>query len=300
MVTTLPSALLGRTNLRVSTIGFGALEIGRDWGLGDDNARSRPDEGQTGATLNEVLDLGVNLIDTARAYHRSEERIGKFAAGRRSEYVLASKCGEHSSEPNTYYDFAYQAVSDSIDLSLRLLCTDHLDLIQIHFGPDPESVLDSGETVRAMRDAQQSGKVRFLGASPPRHLIDRCVTSGDFDVVQVAFSLLDQGASDSIARAANSGVGVLIRSGLGAGWLTPKACAEPEEKRPEKVIKLLELTKGDGRLLHALALHHVVSTPGVSSILVGSKHASHVKECIDLLSTPIDADMLEQARFVGR
>src|SRR5207302_1726109 len=114
-----------------------------------------------------------------------EERIGKFVANRRKEYVLATKCGEHSEEPHTYYDFSYTAISESIDTSLRLLQTDVIDVLQIHFGPEPAKVLDEGETVRAMKDAREAGKVRFLGASPGTNLLDRCIEAGDFDVLQV-------------------------------------------------------------------------------------------------------------------
>jgi aryl-alcohol dehydrogenase-like predicted oxidoreductase len=96
---------LGETGRQVTFIGFGGLEIGRDWGLGDDASRQRPDDVQAGAVLNAALDAGINLIDTASAYHRSEERIGQSIAHRRGEYFLATKCGEHNDEPGTFYDF---------------------------------------------------------------------------------------------------------------------------------------------------------------------------------------------------
>ena len=68
----------------VTFLGFGALEIGRNWGMGSDN--ERPCEEIAGEVLNTVLDLGINLIDSASAYHRSEERIGKYVSNRRNEY----------------------------------------------------------------------------------------------------------------------------------------------------------------------------------------------------------------------
>lgn len=104
--------------------------------------------------------------------------------------MLATKCGEHSSEPSTYYDFSYDAVRASIETRLRLLCTDVIDVLQIHFGPDPERVLEAGESLRAMQDTRAEGKVRFLSASPPDHLIEACIGTGAFDVLQVNYSLL--------------------------------------------------------------------------------------------------------------
>jgi aryl-alcohol dehydrogenase-like predicted oxidoreductase len=93
---------LGKSDYRATFVGFGALEIGRNWGLGQGSEVERPKQEVAGEVLNTVLDLGINLIDTASAYHASEERIGLYIADRRSEYILASKCGEHSREPHTY------------------------------------------------------------------------------------------------------------------------------------------------------------------------------------------------------
>lgn len=286
---------LGNTGLQVTFIGFGALEVGRDWGLGDAEQRRRPAEEDAGKTLNAVLDLGVNLIDTARAYHESEARIGKYVAHRRAEYVLCSKCGEHSDEPRTYYDFSYGAVAESIDLSLRLLRTEVIDVMQIHFGPDPQKVLEEGETVRAMREAQEAGKVRFLGASPGMDVLQRCILSGDFQVLQIGYSLLDQSAHDLITLAHEKGIGVLIRSGLAAGWLTPRVLTVSPEQRPLKVQKLLELCSGDAELLHALALHFLHRHPGISSVLIGTRHAENLQRNLRLLERPVGESLLDEA-----
>ncbi len=285
---------LGRTGLEVTLIGFGGLEIGRDWGLGDEAARRRPEAEEAGRTLNGALDLGINLIDTARAYHRSEERIGAYLAPRRNEYVLATKCGEHSEEPRTYYDFSYQAIAASIDTSLRLLQTDVIDVLQIHFGPEPEKVLAEGETVRAMKEAREAGKVRFLGASPGNNLLDRCIESGDFDVLQVGYSLRDRGARDLITKAGDRGIGILIRGGLGAGWLTPRVLTVPPAERPEKVRALLDLVNGDANALHALALAFLRAHSAISSILVGSRSAENLRQNGERLQQPIDSELLER------
>jgi len=291
---------LGNTGLQVTFIGFGALEIGRDWGLGDAEQRRRPAEEEAGKTLNAVLDMGINLIDTARAYHESEARIGKYISHRRAEYVLCSKCGEHSDDPRTYYDFSYQAVRDSIDLSLRLLRTDVIDVMQIHFGPDSQKVLDEGETLRAMREAQEAGKIRFLGASPGMDVLERCIESGDFQVLQIGYSLLNQSAHDLITRAHEKGIGVLIRSGLAAGWLTSRAVTVPPEQRPPKVRKLLELCNGDAELLHALALHFLHRHPGISAVLVGTRRAENLRRNIHLLQRPVDENLLQEVIAIGR
>lgn len=292
---TLERRALGKTGLEVTIIGFGALEIGRDWGIGNEDERKRPSEEDAIRVLHGVLDEGINLIDTARAYHRSEERIGKALAERRREFILASKCGEHSQEPDTYYDFTYEAVRDSIDLSLRLLQTDYIDLMQIHFGPDPARVLATGETLRAMREAQEAGKIGFLGASPPLEIIDACIESGDFDVIQVDYNLLDRSAEPLIEKAAERGIGVLVRSGFARGALTPKILQTNDPHLRAAVEPLLNLVDGDASRLPALALAFLQSNPAVSSILVGSKRLENIKANIQALHAGLDPGLLDEA-----
>ncbi|MEC8910513.1 MAG: aldo/keto reductase, partial [Chloroflexota bacterium] len=83
----IPRRILGRTNLQVTTLGFGAMEL-----RGGQNGPSLSDD-DAEKLLNQVLDKGINFIDTSIDYGRSEELIGKCISHRRSEYVLASKCG---------------------------------------------------------------------------------------------------------------------------------------------------------------------------------------------------------------
>jgi aryl-alcohol dehydrogenase-like predicted oxidoreductase len=221
-------------------------------------------------------DLGINVLDTASAYLLSEERIGKAAAARRGEYFLASKCGEYSNyaEQTTAYDFSYEAVSASIDNSLKLLQTDVIDLMQIHFGPDQQKVIDDGECVRAMLDAKAAGKIRFLGASCEGDIARQCIESGDFDVMQMNYSLLDMSNDPNIALCREKGIGVFVKTGLGRGKLTPKVLTEldtlqGDEKR--KVEALLDICHHDGDLLMAVAIQFLYATAGVSSVLLGSK-----------------------------
>ena len=146
-----------------------------------------------------------------------------------------------------------------------------------------------------MKDAREAGKVRFLGASLGNHLLDRCIESGDFEVLQVGYSLLDRGAHDRIARAGDRGIGILIRGGLGAGWLTPRALTVPADRRPEKVRALLDLVGGDGAALHALALAFLRSHSAINSILVGSRSVDNLHQNLARFTQPVDPALLERA-----
>ncbi len=281
----------------VTVLGFGALEIGRDWGLGEGQRRRRPEAETAASVLHAVLDLGLNLIDTASAYHQSEARIGDAVHSRRSEFVLASKCGEHSSEPGTYYDFSHDAIRDSILRSRELLQTSVIDLMQIHFGPNPERVLDEGETVRAMREAQDAGHVRFLGASCPNHLATRCIRMGCFQVLQLDYSLLNRSAEQAIHEAHAAGIGVLLRGPLAGGWLTPRA-AETSAQNPAMQARLrpyLDLVGQDWARLTALGMAFCARHPGVSSMLVGTKSVEHLRANVQACREGVPADILEAA-----
>lgn len=290
MLKALEKRVLGKTGEKVTFIGFSASEIGRDWGLGNGSEIKCPEEVEEGKVLNLVLDMGINIIDTASAYHKSEERIGKFISHRRNEYFLTSKCGEHNDEPNTYYDFSYKAVKSAIDNSLLMLKTDYINLMQIHFGPDPQKVIDEGETLAAMKDAQKEGKVKFLGASCDGDIARQCIESGNFDVMHMNYSLLNRSNEELISLCGKKDIGVLIRGGFARGLLTSRVILhlDKEIKDKDKILKLLEYVKGDGNKLSAVALKFLYNNPNISSVLLGTKNVSHLKNNIQLLEDDIE------------
>lgn len=285
----------------VSFFGLGALSIGRDWGIGSREEVKRPDEKEAKEVLHAVLDKGINIIDTASAYHRSEERIGKYLSTRRNEFYLASKCGEHNDEPNTYYDFSYQAIKESIGRSLALLQTDEIDIMQIHFGPNPEEVLEKGETLRAMKEARKEGRVKLLGASIDGNLARQCIESGDFDIMQMEYHLLNQKNRSNIQLAKEKGIGVFIRTGLGRGMLTARASQLLSKGAEEnKKLKLLvNLVNKDYALLTKLALHFLYETEGISSVLIGTKSTKRLDQNMRLLEEDIDPILLKKAIEIG-
>lgn len=294
--------MLGRTGQAISVIGLGGLEVGRDWGIGQGEVTQRPSEDQAITFLQQVLDLGVRMVDTAAAYHQSEARIGMALEHRRAEYFLASKCGEHSREPHTYYDFSYEAIADSINQSLGRLRTDEIDLMQIHFGPEPAKVIKEGQTLRAMQDARDAGKVRYLGVSPEVEHLPQLIDSGDYDAVQVTYNLLDRSAEDEIKRAADHGLGVLVRFPLAMGWLTPRASDWIEQNPTQKsrLAPYLELVHGNYQELYRLALHFVARMPEVTSILVGTKNIDHLQQAVEAVSSAIDPDVMQVATKISR
>ena len=123
---------LGRTDLNVTQLGFGAMEVRgkRIW-----NGRSVTD-GQAEAILNAVLDGGINFIDTAYDYGRSEDYIGKFISGRRDEYYLSTKCGcsflDKGDHEETPHIWTKENLLTNIESRLKRRKTDYVDIWQLH------------------------------------------------------------------------------------------------------------------------------------------------------------------------
>jgi aryl-alcohol dehydrogenase-like predicted oxidoreductase len=114
-----------------------------------------------------VLDAGISIIDTSPDYGRAEELIGRAISGCRDEFFLASKCGCPHGLPVDFFhphDYSPANIRAGVELSLRRLNTDRIDLIQLHMNPS-RSTLELDESVAALQRPQEEGKLRFLGIS---------------------------------------------------------------------------------------------------------------------------------------
>src|SRR5262249_25115808 len=141
---------LGSSGLNVSVVGVGCNNFG-----------FKIDEDATKAVVSAALDEGLNLFDTAASYGASEERLGKALGSRRAEVVIATKVPPPH-EPTKPTPGSRQHIVEACEGSLRRLGTDYIDLYQMH-RPDPLTPID--ETLRALDDLVQAGKVRYLGSS---------------------------------------------------------------------------------------------------------------------------------------
>jgi aryl-alcohol dehydrogenase-like predicted oxidoreductase len=169
---------LGRTDMRVTVLGFGGAEIGFEGAAEETVAR----------LLNSALDAGLNVIDTGECYEGSEELIGKTASHRRNEYYLFTKCGHPRGVGSE--DWSPASLLESIERSLQRLRTDRLDLIQLH--SCSESVLRKGDAIAALQTAREKGYARYLGYSGDSLAAKYAVECGAFDTLQTSISIADQ------------------------------------------------------------------------------------------------------------
>ncbi|MFW6195463.1 MAG: aldo/keto reductase [Chloroflexota bacterium] len=257
---------LGNTGLEVSRLGVGLSEIRS---LDVDDAAS---------VLSRALDAGINFLDTSACYGASEELIGASVSKRRDEFVLATKAGhvtpDYQGEPWTY-----KTVKDSVDRSLRRLKTDHVDLVQLH--SCDTAVLERGDVVRALQEAREQGKTRFVGYSGDNEAAHWAVDSGYFDTLQTSFNLVDQHARTTglLRKADQRGMGIIIKRPIANGaWgatSAPSAYAEEYFRRAQAMQK-------EGRLPGArmdrisLAMAFTFAHPEVDVAIVGTRNPDHM------------------------
>ena len=280
---------LGRTGVQVSKLCLGTMMFGA-WGNEDHDDSIR--------VIHAALDAGVNFVDTADVYSagESEEIVGKALKDRRDDVVLATKffmpMGEDPNRRGGSRRWIVRAVEDS----LRRLGTDHIDLYQVH-RPDP--AVDVEETLGALTDLVQQGKVRYIGSSSysGSQIVEAQWAARErglerFRTEQPPYSLLTRSIElDVLPTAQRHGMGILTYSPLAGGWLSGSWSADssptsPARQRlaarfdmslPENQLKLQAVeqlaTVADdaGLTMIELAIAFVVNHPGVTSAIIGPR-----------------------------
>lgn len=266
--------MLGKTGLQVSRLGVGLAEIGFQLSFAE--------EQKAGQVLNTALDNGITFLDTAACYDISEELIGRTVSHRRSEFVLASKCG-HVTGGYEGEAWTAQTVRDSIDRSLVRLKTDVVDLMQLH--SCDVDVLEQGDVIAELQKAKAAGKIRFLGYSGDNDAAAWAVNSGIFDTLQTSFNLTDQRAHTTglLAKAKEQGMGVIIKRPIGNGaWGVDKS---PSDYAAE-YFRRAQIMQAEGPLPSApenriwLALGFTLAHDAVDTAIVGTQNPDHMQSNI--------------------
>lgn len=288
---------LGRTGLMVSEIGFGALEIGRDWAADVNADPSHLTAAEAARVLDAILDRGINFIDTAPAYWHSEEFIGQAIARRRSEFIVATKVGEHCDPSGSIYDYSREATARFIDQSLARLRTDVIDLIQIHSAS--MEVLERGETWQALDDARRAGKVRHIGVTGGVNECIRALEIGGYETVQFPYNLLNLAAEDRLlALAREKGAGVIIMRGLAGGKLSHKF-ERLENQALRDAIASFQKFCGPGqpvRDIAHLAIGYLLAQPDVSTVIAGSRRLDNIDANIAAAASPLPPEFIKAVR----
>jgi aryl-alcohol dehydrogenase-like predicted oxidoreductase len=308
---------IGKSDLKSSAIGFGCWELGGTYGSFDDK--------EIVEAIHRSIDLGVTLFDTAHVYGydavnqpdgagRSEELLGQALAKRRKDVLIVTKGGNPTrADQKRPRDGSYASVIKDCELSLKALGTDYIDLYLMHW-PDPTTPWE--ETMRALNDLVESGKVRYIGGSNYRAAdLREARKYAPIIANQVGYNLFDRRWElEMFSTAAELGIGVMAYGPLTHGLLTGTMTAEtkfdktdwrhkgmlfgqalfaPEHfgKNIAVVEKLKGLAERKGISVPRLALAWVAANPVVSVSLVGARNVHEIEEnvkAIDVQFTPAE------------
>lgn len=308
---TIPTALsverrpFGSTGLLVSPLGFGGAPIGV--------LASEVDAVK--CILSDLLDAGMNLIDTAACYHGSEDLIGQSVSARRHEFILVTKCG-HNVAKDGRPDFSAEVISESIDRSLKRLRTDHLDVILLH--SCDLATLKSGEAIAAVVEARDKGKVRFIGYSGDNDAAAWAVQQPEISVLQTSVSVCDQRNIEAVLPLAfEHEVAVMAKRPVANGAWRPlteqyekyQNYTRPYRERFEQMgLSALDITdtgidftNDSNAAWCELFLRFTLSQSSVGTAIVGTTKRRHVQENITAVNRgPLSQAVVERLRHAFR
>ena len=307
---------LGRTGLQVSRICLGTMTFGLQC-----------EEPMAVAILDRAAAGGVTFLDAADVYPvggsldtvgRTEEILGRWLAGRRHDFVLATKCAGVMGARPWDRGLSRKHILDAIDASLRRLRTDYVDLYQLH-SPDRETPID--ETLRALDDVVRAGKARYVGCSnylayQVARAIGRSEAQGlvRFDSVQPRYNLLfRQIERELLPLCREEGIGVIPYNPLAGGFLTGKHKREAgptpgtrftlgsaagryqdrywHEREFDTVEALRPLAAEAGMSLTRLAVAWVLAHPAVTAPIIGASRPEQLDDVLPAVEKDLGADI---------
>jgi aryl-alcohol dehydrogenase-like predicted oxidoreductase len=299
----------GLTGLKVSALGFGSWPMaGSSYGNIEERAAV--------AAVDRALDAGINCFDTAPAYGfgEAEVMLGRALGKRRADVILASKCGialpEGSQE--AVRDCSPTAITNEVELSLKRLGTDYLDVVLLHW---PELDTPFEQSMLALDELVQRGKARFVGVSNFTVVqMQTCMQARRIDVVQVGYNLFDRRMEQEVLPyCAEHGIAVMgygsLAHGLLTGGFAPDTVFDPADWRSIGIVFGQPLFRGAnfgtnvevvnrlarevaaprGMPVAQVALAWALSNPTVSTALVGARSP----EEIDANVGAVDATLSE-------
>ena len=252
-MTSLTKRKLGRTDLMVTELGFGAMDT--------------PQTAEGEETLALAVDLGINYVDTARIYQNSEFLIGQVIRTKgEANFFLASKTIDRTLDGSQY----------DVDRSLRFLGVDKIDLYQVDdvLPEDWDQVMAPGGSLEGLQTAKFRGLIDHIGiSSHSLEIVEKAITCGEFDTVMLEYSAFYRETEQLIALANEMNVGVIAMRPVGGSG------------RMSSLRTKILSSQGEYPITPALLLRYTLSNPGVSVAIVGARYPSRVKENVATLSS---------------
>ena len=232
--------------------------------------------------LHEAVGSGINFFDTARLYGESEAIMGKAFHDRRDKVILSTKC-KHFKNADGHipsYRTLKSIIESSLHESLKILKTDYVDVFMLHQAD--LTILANDDVKQIFTDLKNTGKVRSIGASTYTNAETGCAIAEGWEVIQLAFNLMDQQQAGNFKYAQEKGTGIVVRSVLMKGLLSDKGRnLHPALNSVEQHIrKYHELLNDDITEISTLATKFALSFTEISSVLVGIDRSEYLTKAV--------------------
>ena len=247
--------------------------------------------------------MGITYIDTARGYGVAEERIGKSGITKNPNVIVGTKTAQFLKQERDLRGAELEKrIREEIDLSRKNLNQESLQLVQLHI--ELADYIDFTELVEIMQKLKDESKVQHVGiATRGEEAPLAAIKTSFFETLQTAYSILDQRMTTTVFPAVQANnIGVINRSVLLKGALTPAAAKLPSELAPLKANsqKAAELAAQAGMDLPTMALRFVISNPVISTALIGTVTPTHLKTAAAAINAgPLPADLLTELEKLG-
>jgi predicted aldo/keto reductase-like oxidoreductase len=256
---------LGKTNLMVTELGLGAMDT------------PQVPEGED--TLQKAIDSGVNFIDTAREYEKSEYLLGQVLRTRSNQELhIATKTMSRSVNGSQY----------DVDRSLSILGVDHIDLYQLHDVSSLqawEDVMGENGALAGLKIAQARGLVKHIGISSHNlNILDLAIRCGEFGAVMLEYSAFYNDTEPLIELAMEHDIGVIVMRPLGGSG------------RTSAIRTQMQATQQKFFLTPKMLLRYVFSNPKISVAIPGARYPERIQENVELASNyqPLDEVLKRQ------
>lgn len=290
---------LGQTGLRVSVLGIGTWQLSGPLTL-NGKADGFPDPGREKVIklIQACFDLGINVVDSAEMYGdgEGEHRVGEAVRGRRGQWILVTKFGmRRGAGGERVVDPRPGTICRSLEQSLKRLQTDYVDVYLFHAPPDPESILDSKETLERLR---REGKIRFYGISTnDGRVLSQLLDHDAADVVMLSQSLLTH--PERLLRLARKHeLGVMVRGALEGGRLSGKYFHHNPEFSDQDIRRqafqsvdfqkyaVYERFLPEGISMDAFALRYLMDFETTHTISLGGRSIDDYRNALPALDLP--------------
>jgi aryl-alcohol dehydrogenase-like predicted oxidoreductase len=291
---------LGRTELQVSEIGFGAWAIG---GNKHGHSYGPTDNAESLQAVAQALDMGCTFFDTADIYGHglSEKLLGQALQTCRAACVIATKVGNDFYHGPVHKNFDADYIRFAVEQSLKRLRTDYIDLYQLH--NPPLMMLQRGEHYAVLDELKRAGKIRYYGVSVhDAYEGEMAIHAAKPDTIQVVFNLLRQDAREELfPLARENDIGLIVREPLANGILTGKYTTEttfsdddfrstwPREyflMQVQSAEKFRVFEQSGRRTLTQTALRFVLDERNVSVLIPGIKTPAQARENLVVSDLP--------------